>query len=118
VKLAICLNERSARKAVAIIRQIEEMEYKEQAAKAGSWSTGLEGRGGQEFLAEGGLLLVSPSYCSRFSGLRFSEGYNVLEAVERSLLCPQNPVTPRLHSLLPCYVSCMCAEIGQKMACA
>jgi hypothetical protein len=31
---------------MAIIRQIEEMEYKEQAAKAGAWSTGLEGRVG------------------------------------------------------------------------
>ncbi len=29
---------------MAIIRQIEEMEYKEHAAKAGAWSTGLEGR--------------------------------------------------------------------------
>ena len=116
MKLAICLNERSARKTVVIIRQIEEMEYKEQAAKAGSWSTGLEGRGGQGFPAEGGLL-VPPSYCSRFAGLRFSEGYDVLQAVERSLLCPQVPVTPRLHSLLPCYVSCKCAEIGQRMTC-
>jgi hypothetical protein len=31
---------------MAIIRQIEEMEYKEQAAKGGAWSTGLEGRVG------------------------------------------------------------------------
>ncbi len=31
---------------MAIIRQIEAMEYKEQAAKAGAWSTGLEGRVG------------------------------------------------------------------------
>jgi hypothetical protein len=31
---------------MAIIRQIEEMEYKEQAAKAGAWSTGLGGRVG------------------------------------------------------------------------
>jgi hypothetical protein len=31
---------------MAIVRQIEEMEYKEQAAKAGAWSTGLEGRVG------------------------------------------------------------------------
>jgi hypothetical protein len=31
---------------MTIIRQIEEMEYKEQAAKAGAWSTGLEGRVG------------------------------------------------------------------------
>jgi hypothetical protein len=31
---------------MAIKRQIEEMEYKEQAAKAGAWSTGLEGRVG------------------------------------------------------------------------
>jgi hypothetical protein len=37
--------QREERQAVmAIIRQIEEMEYKEQAAKAGAWSTGLEGR--------------------------------------------------------------------------
>ncbi len=61
---------------------------------------------------EGGLL-VSPCYCSRCSGLRFSEGYDVLQAAEGSLLCPQAPVTPRLYSLLLCYVSCMCAEIGQ-----
>ena len=39
--------QREERQAVmAIIRQIEEMEYKEQAAKAGAWSTGLEGRVG------------------------------------------------------------------------
>jgi hypothetical protein len=31
---------------MASVRQIEEMEYKEQAAKAGAWSTGLEGRVG------------------------------------------------------------------------
>jgi hypothetical protein len=31
---------------MAIIRQIEAMEYKQQAAKAGAWSTGLEGRAG------------------------------------------------------------------------
>jgi hypothetical protein len=31
---------------MAIIRQIEEMEYEVQAAKAGAWSTGLEGRVG------------------------------------------------------------------------
>jgi hypothetical protein len=31
---------------MAIIRQIETMEYKEQAAKSGAWSTGLEGRVG------------------------------------------------------------------------
>ena len=62
--------------------------------------------------SEGGLL-VSPCYCSRCSGLRFSEGYDVLQAAEGSLLCPQAPVTPRLYSLLLCYVSCMCAEIGQ-----
>ena len=30
----------------ASIRQIEEMKYEEQAAKAGAWSTGLEGRVG------------------------------------------------------------------------
>ncbi len=36
------------RKIVVIIRQMEEMEYKEQAAKAGVWSTGLEGRLGLE----------------------------------------------------------------------
>jgi hypothetical protein len=36
------LSRREERKAVmAIIRQIEEMEYKEQAAKAGAWSNGL-----------------------------------------------------------------------------
>jgi hypothetical protein len=29
---------------LTIIRQIEEMEYKEQATKAGAWSTGLESR--------------------------------------------------------------------------
>jgi hypothetical protein len=29
---------------MSIIRQAEEMEYDEQAAKAGAWSTGLEGR--------------------------------------------------------------------------
>ena len=41
------LSRREEHKAVmAIIRQIEEMEYKEQAAKAGAWSTGLEGRVG------------------------------------------------------------------------
>jgi hypothetical protein len=39
--------QREERQAVmAIIRQIEEMEYKEQAAKAGAWSTGLGGRVG------------------------------------------------------------------------
>ena len=39
--------QREERQAVmAIIRQIEAMEYKEQAAKAGAWSTGLEGRVG------------------------------------------------------------------------
>ncbi len=32
---------------MVIIRQIEEMEYKEQEAKAGDWSTGLEGRVGR-----------------------------------------------------------------------
>jgi hypothetical protein len=38
---------RDERKALmTIIRHIEEMEYKEQAAKAGVWSTGLEGRVG------------------------------------------------------------------------
>ena len=31
---------------MTIIRQIEEMEYEEQAAKAGAWSTRLEGRVG------------------------------------------------------------------------
>jgi hypothetical protein len=31
---------------MASIRQIEEMEYKEQVAKAGAWSTGLEARVG------------------------------------------------------------------------
>jgi hypothetical protein len=31
---------------MAIVRQIEEMEYKQQAAKAGAWSTGLEVRVG------------------------------------------------------------------------
>ena len=31
---------------MVIIRQIEEMEYEEQAAKAGVWSSGLEGRVG------------------------------------------------------------------------
>jgi hypothetical protein len=63
--------------------------------------------------------LGSPCYCSRCSGLRFSEGYDVLQAAEGSLLCPQAPVTPRpastrCYSLL-CYVSCMCTEIGKKM---
>jgi hypothetical protein len=39
------LSRREARQTVMpIIRQIEEMEYKEQAAKTGAWSTGLEGR--------------------------------------------------------------------------
>ena len=33
---------------MAIIRQIEQMEYKEQAAKAGAWSTELEGRAGHD----------------------------------------------------------------------
>ena len=65
---------------------------------------------------EGGLL-VSPCYCSRCSGLRFSEGSAVLQAAEGSLLCPQASVTPRLYSLLLCYVSCTCAEIGKKMVC-
>jgi hypothetical protein len=37
---------REERKTVAIIRQTEEMEYEEQAAKAGAWSAGLEGRFG------------------------------------------------------------------------
>jgi hypothetical protein len=46
-KLAICLSKREERTAVmAIIRRIEEIEYKEQAAKAGAWSSGLEGRVG------------------------------------------------------------------------
>ena len=41
------LQQREERQTVlAIIRRIEEMEYKEQAAKAGAWSTGLEGRVG------------------------------------------------------------------------
>ena len=31
---------------MTIIRHIEELEYKEQAVKAGAWSTGLEGRFG------------------------------------------------------------------------
>jgi hypothetical protein len=39
------LSRREARQTVMpIIRQIEEMEYKEQAVKTGAWSTGLEGR--------------------------------------------------------------------------
>ena len=58
-----------------------------------------------------GLLLVK---CSRFSGLRFSEGYDVLQTAQRSLLCPQAPGTPRLYSLLPYYLTCMCTEIGEK----
>ena len=39
----------------------------------------------------------------------------MLQAPEGSLLCRQAPVTPRLYSLLLCYVSYMCAEIGKKM---
>jgi hypothetical protein len=39
---------------IAIIRQIEEMEYKEQAGKGGAWSTGLEGRVGHESGKVGG----------------------------------------------------------------
>ena len=31
---------------MVIIRQIEEMEYEEQAAKGSAWSTGLEGKVG------------------------------------------------------------------------
>jgi hypothetical protein len=61
-----------------------------------------------------GGLLVSPCYCSRCSGLRFSEGYDVLQAAEGSVLCPQAAVAPCLYSLLLCYVSCMCAEIDDQ----
>ncbi len=63
---------------------------------------------------EGGLL-VSPCYCSWRSGLRFSEGYAVLQAAEGSLLCPQAPVTPRLYSLLLYYLSCTCVDIGKNL---
>ena len=74
--------------------------------------------GGRDGWREGGReggLLGSPCYCSRCSGLWFSEGYDVLQADEGSLLCPQALVTPRLYSLLLCYVSFMCAEIGTKL---
>jgi hypothetical protein len=33
---------------------------------------------------------------------------------EEELHGSQAPVTPRLYSLLLCYVSCMCAEIDNK----
>jgi hypothetical protein len=73
-----------------------------------------------------GRLLVSACHCSSCSGLRFSGGYDVLQAAEglgprvfalssknssHSPPCPlKAPVTPRLYSLLSCSLSRALAE--------
>ncbi len=81
---------------MAIIRQIKEMEYKEQAAQAGAWSTGLEGRVGHASGRVGEKRRFGDACETGWGDARTHASSNS----NRPFVCCQSPIVKALPSAL------------------